>query len=205
MKILALDISSAEGSIAVAVDGGITDARRLDIPRGRGAEVFSALEELRPAWTGLDRMAVGIGPGSYNGLRTACALAESFRQALGIKIVAVPSPCLLALEEPHYIAAGDARGGMVYWAEVDNHRLPQEIRLIERNDFLQTASAAPIPIYRVGAIAGAEHLPSARPDAAVLARLAPSLPPLPPGQLLPLYLKPPHITAPRSVKAKDET
>lgn len=198
MKILALDISSAEGGVAVAVDGEITDVRRLDVPRGRGAEVFSALEDLRPAWEGLDRMAVGIGPGSYNGLRTACALAESFQRALGIEIVAAPSPCLLDVREERYFAAGDARGGMVYLAEVEHRCLRGEVRLIKRDEFFQMADGvSPAPIFRVGVIAGAEKLFAARPDAVVLARLAPSLIPLSTGRLSPIYLKPPHITTPR--------
>ena len=45
--------------------------------------------------------------------------------------------------------------------------------------------------------AAAGHLPEASPDPAVLAQLAATLPPADPGRLEPLYLKPPHITAPR--------
>lgn len=198
MKVLALDISSAEGSMAIATNGNTSFVRQLAIPRGRGSEVFSALEESRPAWTGLTRLAIGIGPGSYNGLRIACALAESFRQALDIEVVAAPSPCLLAVEETHYIAVGDARGGRVYWAEVNNHHLEQEIQLLTYENFHRVMAVSPIPIFRVGTIPGTENLPLASPDAAVLASLAPSLTPLPSTPIIPLYLKPPHITAPRS-------
>ncbi len=202
MKILALDISCADGSVAVATDGVVTDVRHFSAPRGRGAEVFSVLEELRPAWEGLDRIAVGVGPGSYNGLRAACALAASFRHALGIEVVAAPSPCLLDVEAPHYFAAGDARGGMVYLAEVRDRRLLHEIRLVERAEFsCLVAAGKTIPFYRVGAIGGADDLAESRPDAAVLARLAPSLQPLVAGALEPIYLKPPHITIPRAGRA----
>ena len=71
MKVLALDTSSAASSVAVAQDGVIVAGRRFEAPRGRGAELFAVLEEMRDAWRGLDRLAIGIGPGSYNGLSVA--------------------------------------------------------------------------------------------------------------------------------------
>mgnify|MGYP001766452966 CR=1 FL=1 len=199
MKILALDISSATGSAAVAAGGAVVQVRNFACPRGRGGEVFAVLEELRPAWVGLGTIAVGIGPGSYNGLRTACALAGAFQDALGIRVVAAPSPCLLGVDEDHYFAAGDARGGMVYLAEVRGRRLAGDIRMVAREEFLaMVAGGFKVMVYRVGGIAGAEALPEAHPDAAVLARLAPSLDPAEPGGPEPIYLKPPHITTPRA-------
>lgn len=199
MKILALDISCAAGSVAVADGGSVTTVRRFEAPRGRGAEVFSVLDELRPAWNGLDRIAVGVGPGSYNGLRAACALAASFRNALGIEAVAAPSPCLLDAKESHYFVAGDARGGMVYVAEVRDRRLLHEIRLVDRAEFPGLAGGGQqIPFYRVGTIEGADALAEGRPDAAVLALLAPSLQPLERVEPEPIYLKPPRITTPRA-------
>lgn len=197
MKILALDLSTAEGSVAIAAENKILFSRKLITPRGRGAEIFSALEECRSAWDGVTRIAIGIGPGSYNGLRTSCALAESFRHALNIEVVAVHSPCLLPVRETEYIAVGDARGGMVYWAVVKNHQISQKIHLLTYDDFHRSVASAPSSIYRVGTIPHAEKLPLATPDAAVLAQLASSLKPLPPAPITPLYLKPPHITTPR--------
>ena len=199
MKILALDISSAIGSIAVADGGAVAQVRRFSCPRGRGGEVFAMLEELRPEWEGLDTIAVGVGPGSYNGLRAACALAGAFQDALGIRVVAAPSPCLLGVDEDHYFVAGDARGGTVYLAGVRARRLAGDIRMVSREEFLAMVGAGfAATVYRVGAIAGADELPEAHPDAAVLARLAPSLDPAEPDGPEPIYLKPPHITTPRA-------
>ncbi len=197
MKILAVETSSAAASVAVADDSHIVVARSFEAPRGRGAEVFSLLEELRPTWNGLDRIAIGLGPGSYNGLRLACAVAGSFELALGIDIVTAPSPCLLDTEEPHYFATGDARGGRVYWAEVRERKLCGEILLIGHDELREKVLTASAPVYRVGPIAGAEHLSAAAPSANVLARIAPSLPVVDPRYLEPIYLKPPHITTPR--------
>lgn len=199
MKILALDISSATGSVAVADGGAVAQVRRFSCPRGRGGEVFAMLEELRPEWEGLDTIAVGVGPGSYNGLRAACALAGAFQEALGVRVVAAPSPCLLGVDEDHYFVAGDARGGTVYLAEVRERCLAGDIRMVSREKFLAMVGAGfAATVYRVGAIAGADELPEAHPDAAVLARVAPALAPAEPGGPEPIYLKPPHITVPRA-------
>ena len=198
MTILALETSSAEASVAVARDGVIVEVRHFTAPRGRGAELFTILEELRPLWQQADRLALGLGPGSYNGLRAACALAGSFRLALGLELVTLPSPCLLAVDEPDFIAIGDARGGRLWRAEIRARRLHGEILLLPPGEFFtSTRDVAGSPIYRVGSIAGGDHLPAASPDAALLATLASDLEPTGPDFPEPLYLKPPHITQPR--------
>lgn len=200
MKVLAIEISSGTASIAVADEGRLIEIRRFDAPRGRGAEVFSLLEAMRPAWTGLGRLAVGIGPGSYNGLRVACALAGSFQMALGIEVVTSPSCCLLDVAPVDYLAAGDARGGRIWWAEVRRRRLTQEIALLTPEDFRQRAASADLPLYRIGPIREGEALPPAAPDAGILATLAADWPPAHPAHLEPLYLKPPHITVPNAAR-----
>lgn len=198
MKILALETSSATASLAVAAAGSVLDVRRFAAPRGRGAEIFTLLEELRPLWQGLDRLAIGLGPGSYNGLRTACALAGSFQMALGIELVAAPSCCLLDVDVADYVALGDARGGRIWMATIQDRKLHGEISLHPAAEGPDLRRGQNPKAYRVGAVPGFEDLPAAVPDAAVLAGLAAELPPLDPSQVQPLYLKPPHITVPRS-------
>lgn len=200
MKTLAIELSSAAAGVAVAVKGKITAIRRFEAPRGRGAEVFSVLAEMRAAWQGADRVAVGIGPGSYNGLRVACALAGSWQMALGVELVAAPSCCLLDVAEADYLAAGDARGGRIWLALVEQRELSGEILLLTPDEFRLHLEAAGHPVYRVGDLPGFAALPVAGPDAGVLALLAPRLTPVDPVRLGPIYLKPPHITAPRLVR-----
>lgn len=201
MKILALETSSAAGSIAVLDGDRLLAERRFSSPRGRGAEIFAALEELRGLWTGAERVAVGLGPGSYNGLRTACALAGSFRTALGVGLTGLPSVCALDVAQDDYTVCGDARGGRVFWARIRARRLAGEIELPAVAELPGLWPQEPVPVYRLGAVHGAEHLPEARPDAVILARLAAREPAGTPDHLEPLYLKPPHITQPRSIVA----
>ena len=197
MKVLAIETSSASASVAVAADGEIVAVHRFDAPRGRGAEVFTLLDEMRAAWTGIDRLAIGLGPGSYNGLRVACALAGSIQMALGVELATAPSCCLLNIDEQNYRAVGDARGGRVWFATVESRRLAAEIELLPPDECLRRTKASAAPVYRVGEISGFENLPMATPDAAVLALLAPDLPSTDAARVEPIYLKPPHITTPR--------
>ncbi|MEX1045307.1 MAG: tRNA (adenosine(37)-N6)-threonylcarbamoyltransferase complex dimerization subunit type 1 TsaB [Chthoniobacterales bacterium] len=201
MKVLAIETSSAHASVAVAREGELLAVRRFDAPRGRGAELFAVLQELRPHWHDADRLALGLGPGSYNGLRVACAVAGSCQLALGLDLVTAPSPCLLNVPEERYLAIGDARGSRFYVAEVERRTLRGDIALLDEAALAaRVAAAPPIPVYRVGSVPGYDHLPDAAPDAAVLARLAPELSPTDPRKLEPLYLKPPHITTPRAAR-----
>ncbi len=200
MKTLAIELSSAAAGVAVATEGKITALCRFEAPRGRGAEVFSVLAGMRSAWQGAERVAVGIGPGSYNGLRVACALAGSWQMALGVELVAAPSCCLLDVAETAYFAAGDARGGRIWSARVEQRGLGGEIVLLTPDQFRRQAEAADLPVYRVGDLPGFASLPAAGPEAGVLALLAPRLVPVDPLRFGPIYLKPPHITPPRPVR-----
>ena len=184
--------------MAVARDGELLAVRRFAAPRGRGAEVFAIIEDMRETWKGLDRLAIGLGPGSYNGLRVACALAGSFQMALGLELVAASSCCLFDVTENDYHAVGDARGGRVWLAKVSGRRLAGEIELLPPDECLLRLVDLTPPTYRIGEVRGFEQLPAASPEAAVLASLAPDLPLADPARLEPIYLKPPHITVPRS-------
>lgn len=193
---LAIELSSAHGSVAVAERGQLLGQWDFPCERGRGAGIFSALEKTREVWKDPDTVAVGIGPGSYNGLRTACALASSFHMAGGAALRVAPSPCLLPADVSHYFVCGDARGGRAYVAEVRDRRLVRDIVLTSYEEAAALGAGA-VTVFRVGALPGAADLPSSAPEASVLALLAPELPVAPSGRIGPIYLKPPHITLPR--------
>jgi tRNA threonylcarbamoyladenosine biosynthesis protein TsaB len=78
-------------------------------------------------WNALERIAVGVGPGTFTGLRVGIATARGLAQSLGIEVVGVSSLQVLAeaaLREPDsrtrsVLAAIDARRGEVFAAAYD--------------------------------------------------------------------------------------
>ena len=85
MNVLALDGALGAFSAAVACDGVVAAARTqagsAALERGLSA-VDSVLEATRLRPDKLDRLAVGIGPGRFTGLRIAIAYAKSHRGRL---------------------------------------------------------------------------------------------------------------------------
>jgi tRNA threonylcarbamoyl adenosine modification protein YeaZ len=104
MKILAFEFSSPQRSVAVVRDR--TDAGPLSLGEAieTGARSTNALgmveDVLRQAQ--LDRaqiecLAIGLGPGSYNGMRLAIALAQGWQLACPVKLLGISSAeCLAA-------------------------------------------------------------------------------------------------------------
>jgi tRNA threonylcarbamoyladenosine biosynthesis protein TsaB len=99
MTILALEFSSPQRSVAVAragrdLGGGIETG-------GRGTNAFGMIEkvlaEAKIEREEIEVVAVGLGPGSYTGIRAAIALAQGWQLARGVKLLGVGSvECLAA-------------------------------------------------------------------------------------------------------------
>ena len=71
------------------------------------AMIQKVLEEANCPREAVERIAVGIGPGSYTGIRAALAIAQGWHLALGTPVVGVGSVQALATE----IAAGRSHDG----------------------------------------------------------------------------------------------
>jgi tRNA threonylcarbamoyladenosine biosynthesis protein TsaB len=86
------------------------------------ARLLAAAEEALGAagvgWEQLDRLAVGVGPGSFTGLRIGIATARALAQARGLPVVGVSSLEALArgAEAPLVLAVLDARRGEAFAA-----------------------------------------------------------------------------------------
>ncbi len=90
MKILALDFSSPQRSVAVFNPDTGSVAEVVDAATGHTMKPFAMIESaLHQA--GLEReqielIAVGLGPGSYTGIRAAIAVAQGWQLARGVKL-----------------------------------------------------------------------------------------------------------------------
>ncbi|MGO9454864.1 MAG: tRNA (adenosine(37)-N6)-threonylcarbamoyltransferase complex dimerization subunit type 1 TsaB [Candidatus Binataceae bacterium] len=126
--VLGLDTGTSIASIALAVDGRIVGEISRPVT-SHGAALPGAVEELlnkaglRPS--DLSGVAVGIGPGSFTGLRIGLSYAKGLVMASKAKIVGVPSLDAIAIAALDSPAARpglmvcplvDARKGEVYTA-----------------------------------------------------------------------------------------
>lgn len=121
MKILALDTSTEYCSVALLDDDRVLSAEEQ--AGQRHSELLLPMVDrlLRDAGLRLDHLdgiAFGAGPGSFTGLRIACAVAQGLACGAGKKVV--PVSTLLALAEgsgaTRVVAALDARMNEVYVA-----------------------------------------------------------------------------------------
>jgi len=212
VKILALDSSSSVASVAfVSFAEGTQDVlfeRKTPHARSDSSALFEGLKEAVDACGATDALCVGLGPGSYNGLRAGIAAARGFATALNLPLHAIPSPLGLLGPEKGFWAIGDARGGHYWIARIEQgafveppHLLSPEATLIHLNslDDLSRLSSSALP--------GIERLEISTPCAVRLAILAKKNDPsfVVTGTPEPIYLKPPHITAPRAFTTASAT
>jgi tRNA threonylcarbamoyl adenosine modification protein YeaZ len=101
MKILALEFSSSQRSVAVASGQRLSEVVETAV---RGADVLAMIDEaLRQSQLEREQIeciAVGLGPGSYTGIRAAIALAQGWQLARGrdVKLIGISTVEGLALQ-----------------------------------------------------------------------------------------------------------
>ncbi len=100
MKILAIEFSTDQRSVAVVVDGKVC-AVAMEVA-SRTTRAFAlieqALAEARLEREQIECLAIGLGPGSYAGIRAAIALAQGWQLARAVKLIGVSSVECLAAE-----------------------------------------------------------------------------------------------------------
>ena len=202
MNILSLDSSSQVASIAfVAFDGdGHHIYFRADTPHRRSdsSALFEGFQTAIASCGLPDAICVGLGPGSYNGLRGGIAAARAFATARGIPLLALPSALALPGPDSGFWALGDARGGH-YWITCvkEGVFLEEPVLLSPAETAAKLLTRPGFPVLATASLAGIDLFQQVTPDAVRLAILAKKSDPIA-GTPEPLYLKPPHITAPRS-------
>lgn len=91
--------------------------------------------------TGVERIVVGMGPGSFAGIRSALAFAQGY--ALGsscevgatdCEVLGLPSPCGVALEEGAFAVVGDARREKYWVALFAEKKLISRVFQVSKDD-----------------------------------------------------------------------
>ncbi len=200
VRVLAFDCSASRGSVAIVEKSGTLFAETFEIPRGRGSAFFPALERAVKAGGRIDRIAVGVGPGSYNGLRAGIAAAEGLHLALGAERVGIVSARALPGGGEDFFALGDARGGMFWLARIVDRAVVGDFELLPLDAVRARLEENPgVPRLSAAAIGDLPDVEVAWPEAEILARLAGGETPAT-HEMAPLYLKPAHITKPRAAR-----
>lgn len=183
MTILALEFSSEVRSVALWRDGGVL--ARVSELGGRSTPAFALIQRvLAEAAVGreaVEVIAVGLGPGSYAGIRVAIAIAQGWALARGVRLLGVSSAEALAEQARAAGVRGrvhvviDAQRGEVCHGEFDLDedalRIRVPLRLATLDDVSLVAGQLPV----LGWDAMASGLPGWQrmaPDAVALARRA---------------------------------
>jgi tRNA threonylcarbamoyladenosine biosynthesis protein TsaB len=148
MTTLAIEFSTDRRSVAVVRDGSLL--AEVVHQATRTTPVFAMIADvLARAGVGRDAVgciAVGIGPGSYTGVRLAISVAQGWQLANGAKVAAVTSfdamaVAAKALTSGPVLLAADAQRGEFAVALAEHGRLMEPIRLAA-GDVLKARIAA---------------------------------------------------------------
>jgi len=125
MNVLALDTSGDHAILGLAMDSGLVLEAVCDGSRRHGRDLIPGVRDLlrragaRP--NDLDLVGVGLGPGSYTGMRIGLTAARTLAHAIGARVAGFDSLEALAWSAPaealRIHVVGDAQRGDVYRAD----------------------------------------------------------------------------------------
>ncbi len=123
MKILALELSSGQGSVAWLDDDREPFARSFANDRKHSGLFFENLQLCLKRGGAPEAIVVGLGPGSYAGVRIAIAAAVGLRAAAAAKLTGIPSICGIETAAQDYCVIGDARRDSFFFGQVGEGRM----------------------------------------------------------------------------------
>jgi tRNA threonylcarbamoyladenosine biosynthesis protein TsaB len=212
--ILGLDTATAGTAVAAWAPGGPAIERRDDPPPGQrpghGGRLLALVEEVLSAtggWEQVERIAVGVGPGGFTGLRLGIATARALAQARDIPLTGVSS--LQALADgagtaDRVVAVIDARRGEVFAASPGRFGpvaiAPHDLAARIEPGSLAVGDGAVrfrAELERAGAAVPADGSPVHRVSALQICRLGATGEPADRDALLPDYRREPDAAPPR--------
>jgi tRNA threonylcarbamoyladenosine biosynthesis protein TsaB len=202
MTTLAIETSTPCGSVAVLEDGISVFNEVFTADRSHASSLFQSLERARKRLDRCDTIAVGLGPGSYAGIRVAISAAIGISTGFSSKLVGIPSVVAMASRSGEYIVLGDARRGSFYYAFVHNGECIEGPELLTEDQMQSRIMHRPDRL--IVASEPLDFVPRAErafPSALRLARLAEAGKSIMMyGDLEPVYLREPQITEPKPMR-----
>ncbi len=227
MLILALDSSTSVVTVAVARTA--EDEREIlaevSVPSRGASEALlpAAHEALKLTGTDLDevgRILVGVGPGTFTGIRIALSAARALALGTGAALsvnstlTALATPALVSVESPDVLAVLDARRREVFAQRFGVEGARGEILCLAPEELaasvpVEGAARASILVVGDGAVRYREVLcviGRIPPDVSPLHRvtaaghvLSADLSPVPAGEVVPLYVREPDAEVRRDL------
>ncbi|MEO2090290.1 MAG: tRNA (adenosine(37)-N6)-threonylcarbamoyltransferase complex dimerization subunit type 1 TsaB [Gemmataceae bacterium] len=206
--------TSGRSRVGVAVGGAVAAAEDLPAGRQQNRHLLPTVERLirhcglTPR--GLTHIAVGVGPGSYTGLRVGLTATKTLAYALGCSLVAVPTFAAIAADVPGTVdVIGDALQGTIYVQRFTDGQAVSDLRIERFDEWVTSAPLSPagrgVGGEGVLSVAGpglgvfGPKLPAevarssvVEPSVEAVFRVAQSLPPLTVEEMMrlePLYLR----------------
>lgn len=199
MKILALEFSANERSVAVAHSDG-ANLRVLRVARESSRDVTGlalidrALTDADVASAAVTHIIVGVGPGSYTGIRSAIALAQGWQLGRNVQTVGISSILCLAATAH----AEGRRGELSFVVDAQRGDVYHQKFLLTQQRFEQASELTIVPARELANaqnIVGPEASQFAsdgkdlNPNAGELVRLMERGIPCPAEELHPIYLR----------------
>ena len=201
MKILALELSTARGSLAWLEGDFDRLVREWPNDRKHSGMFFENLQEVTKAFGLPETIVVGLGPGSYAGTRIAIASAIGLQTASKARLIGLPSICAIENAGAEYCVIGDARRKSFFFARIRAHELIEGPVLFGERELKGSLDTLKkdVPVFCSELLPQFPNATIRYPSAQLLACLARGpnrnfkLPPLEP-----MYLREPHITTPKT-------
>jgi tRNA threonylcarbamoyladenosine biosynthesis protein TsaB len=211
MSILALELSTTRGSAAWRGNDRSV-GRYLTWPNDRkdSGPFFNHVKALIEERGNANRIVIGLGPGSYAGVRIAIATGIGLVAATGppAELLGYPSICAIEGTPEVYSVIGDARRQSFFFATVRDRAVVGDYRLLtERGLHDQLAQLPPDrPVFSSEVLPQFQpRVEQRHPSAEVLAELVAEgrvefvRPPLEP-----IYLREANVTMPKAAKSLSE-
>jgi len=168
-RVLALDTSTSTTSCALLDGDRLVWEKFIEPPLKAGDVLPAALGDLE----GLTGIAVGVGPGSFTGLRVGLAAAKALAYAFKIPIVGASSLQALAFEARGRVhAATEARKGELFLQSFEDGQPRGPVRIVMAADFAEPVLRGPPPARNLARLCLA-RLRGSDYDAAACFALAP--------------------------------
>ena len=199
MKLLAFDLSTRRGTIALADNEEVLCAYDWPNNRRTSAPFFAALNKMIRGYGAPEYIVIGLGPGSYTGTRIAISAGIGLHATGGAALSGMPSVCAIS-EEDEYCVIGDAKRASFFFATICGGLMTSVPELLSQRELNERISSiTTIPIYSSDDLPCFDRVKLRFPSAKSLCQLARTFPQKlirPP--LSPIYLREPHITTPRT-------